>query len=70
MKGKGHDIVQEIHKALQVFEYHEMASHPLGDQYGAILWTVRCLANPDNFERWLKPIIEQAKPDLTRYMED
>ena len=69
MMGKGDEIVQEIYKGLQIFEYHEMASHSKGDQYGAVCWTIRCLTNPANFERWLRPIIEQVRPDLMRYLE-
>lgn len=60
-KGIGTEIIDEIYKALQVFKRHEMADHPSGDEYGAVMWTVKCLANPENYERWLKPIIEECK---------
>lgn len=69
MMGKGDKIVQEIYEGLLTFEHREMASHPKGDQYGAVCWTIRCLVNPKNFERWLKPIIEQADPDLFARLE-
>ena len=60
-KGEGTRIIEEIYQALQSFKYHEMAYHPSGDEYGAVMWTVKCLANPENYERWLKPIIEECK---------
>lgn len=59
-KGIGTEIIEEIYQALQDFKYHELATHPCGDEYGAVMWTVKCLANPENYERWLNPIIEQS----------
>lgn len=58
--GEGDKIALEIYCALQTFKDRELASHRDGDEYGAVLWTLRCLVNPEN-NHWLKAIIQEVE---------